>query len=180
MIKKTKIWTVEVTQTMISIEWEIDERIKVEKILLKFVRNDDSDDAGTVEVDKLAVGYDLMRLVPDKIYRIEVAPCDGKRRYSWSEMLVVKTLSNLKYELFYPSEKALKQLPIDTKELIQSRKLKDWDSYLSCGYKFSRPRELRETFFHRTLTYIDSLNILESDYQLNDDMFQGPFVKSKK
>lgn len=181
MYKKTQISLIEVTPTSISVEWSIDNRINLTQILLKYQRTGSyGTDAGTLKISSKAIGYDLLSLSPDSLYELQVAPCDSNRKYSWSNLLVVKTLKPKKFELFYDSEKVVKQIPINTNEIIQARKLKDWDQYRSCGYKFARPKEIRATVFKRTLQYVESLDRLDEEFDVKDTLFQGPFVVSHK
>ena len=181
MYKKTQISLIEVTPTSISVEWSIDSRVNLTQILLKYQRTGSyGTDAGTLKISYKAIGYDLLSLSPDSLYEIQVAPCDPNRKYSWSNLLVVKTPKPKKFELFYDSEKIVKQVPVDTSEIIRARKLKDWDQYLYCGYKFARPKEIRATIVQRTLQYIESLDRLDQDFDTKDNLFQGPFVVSHK
>lgn len=181
MYKKTQLNLIEVTATTISLEWSIDTRINLTQILLKYKRTGSyATDSGTIKISSKAIGYDLLSLVPDSLYELQVAPCDSRRQYSWSNLLVVKTLKPKQYELFYDSEKIIKEIPVETSEIIQARNIKDWEQYLSCGYKFARPKEIRGTILKRTLQYVESLDRLEEEFDVRDDLFQGPFVVSYK
>lgn len=181
MYKKTQLDLIEVTATTISVEWSIDARINLTQILLKYKRTGSfGADSGTLKISSKAIGYDLLSLVPDSLYELQVAPCDSKRQYSWSNLLVVKTSKPKQYELFYDSEKVVKEIPVDTSEIIQARSVKDWGQYLSCGYKFARPKEIRGLVLKRTLQYVETLDRLDEEFDVKDNLFQGPFVVSYK
>jgi hypothetical protein len=181
MLSRTKLKVIEVTSTSASVEWEIDSRIQLKTIFLRFSNlTSGGNDAGTIQVNPQAIGYDLQRLLPGSRYEVQVAPSDEKRKYSWSDLLVFTTLKQKKYEIFYPSEKALKRENFETGELVKSRKVKNRDEYLKCGFKFARPKEIRETVVRRTLDYFRSLDVLQDEFDVYDDFYQGPFVVSFK
>ena len=181
MIKKSVIQCDNVTHCSISILWEIDPQIGLSKIVLRLKKHSvPPEDFGLLEISANAIGYDFISLDPLTLYEIQIAPCDNKRQYSWSNLLICRTLKPPTYELFYSSEKLLTDLELEKKEIIDARNLKDWKEYVNCSYKFAKPKEIRNEIFKRTLVWADAVERFEDDYYLDRPYFQGPFVVRPK
>ena len=181
MLNKTNIKFENVTHCSISLLWEIDARISLSHILLKLKKHSTPpEDLGTLRISPSAIGFDLISLSPSTLYEIQVAPCDNSRQFSWSNILVCMTLKPPVHDLYYPSEQHISDLRLGSKEILDSRNLKDWKAYVSCGYKFARPKELRTKIIQRTLNWADAVDRLEDHYSLDHSYFQGPFVLRPK
>lgn len=181
MIKKTFLEFEKVTHCSISVIWEIDPQISPTSIVLRLKKHSTPpEDLGSVKLSGKAIGYDLLSLSPNTLYEIQVAPCNNSRQFSWSNLIVCKTLPTPVYDLFYKSEKVVHRAIPDSKEIIDARGLKGWNEYVSCGYKFARPKELRSEILKRIIARAEAISLLEDDFNLEDSYFQGPFVMRTK
>ena len=177
MIKKSLLKIEKVTHCSISLEWDIDPLISLTHIVLKLTKHcKPIEHLGTINISPEAIGYELISLLPNTLYEIQIAPCDNKRQYSWSNILICMTLKAPTYELYYPSEQLIAGDSLDSRELINSRNLKDWKEYVNCSYKCAKPKEIRKKILQRTIDWANAINQFEDIYDTADNCFQGPFV----
>jgi hypothetical protein len=183
MIKKTILNTDKATHSSISLVWEIDPKIQIVCIILKLKKHNPPEDLGSLKVSSKAIGYEITSLHPETLYEVQIAPCDAKRQYSWSNIIIAQTHKLPSHQLFYPSEKKFYDQSIGTVDIINARNLKDWKEYVYGSYKFARPKELRPKILERTLAWVNASDTLDNEYYINHSCSQGPFVllsKSKK
>lgn len=181
MYKKSSVSSDEVTHHSISLLFTIDPKITLTKILIKLsLHNGFLKEICILECSGAAIGYEIQNLSPNTMYIIQIAPCDIKRQYSWSNILPIKTRKVPKPDILYESEKLVHSLPVETRELINARNIKDWKEYVNCSYKCAKPKEIRKQALERTLTWANSIGVLGEVYDIDDNCFQGPFVLKMK